>query len=234
MACSVSYSGTLYDEFLSGTLEDVWEISKTDKANYEIKDGELILSTEATEGNIYLWYGEAIPPGEPITIEARINPGTSDNIGDGMVGFLNKKEDAGNLNNDGMNGIKKGGTYFWVDVSLQEMRIRREIAGNSHNQVTHNGFGEDNYYVFKIELTADEVAMWLDDWEVQSGDRIDANFTERAFHVTPDGATDLHGPSTWTIDYIRLTGPTIPDADYSAVEPSGKAATTWGNIKVSY
>ena len=229
-----SYAGTLYDEFMSGKLEDVWEISKTEKANYEIKDGTLILSTLATEGNIYLWYRNAIPPGEPVTVEARINPGTSDNVGDGMVGFLNNMEEASNLNNDNMNAIKAGSSYFWVDVSMQEMRIRRETAGNSHNQVTHNGFGEDNYYVFMIELTEDEVTMWLDDWEVQSGPRVDVNYDERSFHVTPEGAIDLHGPCTWTVDYIRMTGPTIPDLDLSSVEPSGKATTSWGSIKSNY
>ena len=126
LTCSVGYAGMVYDEFISGNLEDVWEISKTSKAGYEI---------------------------------------------------------------------------------------------------------EDNYYVFKIELTENEFAMLLDDEEIQTGNRADANFPERSFHITPDGANDMHGPSTWTIDYIRLTGPTIPDLDFSAVEPAGKAATTWGNIK---
>lgn len=233
LICIASYAGMVYDEFISGNLEDVWEISKTTKAGYEIKDGTLILSTEATDGAIYLWYRDAIPPGEPVTIEARINPGTSDNVGDGMVGFLNKREEADNLSNNAMNGIKSGGTYFWIDVAMQEMRIRGETPGGN-NQVNHNGFGEDNYYVFKIEMTENEFTMFLDDEEIQTGNRADANFPERSFHVTPDGANDIHGPSTWTIDYIRLTGPTIPDLDFSAVEPAGKAATTWGNIKGGY
>ena len=230
LVCAVGYAGTLYDEFISAKLEDVWEITKTPEAKYEIKDGMLILSTEATAGNIYLWYKDAIPPGEPITIEARINPGTAKSVGDGMVGFLNKKEDAENLNNDAMNGIKKGGTYFWIDVAMQEMRIRGEKPGGN-NQVNHNNFGEDNFFVFKIEVTKDEFTMWLDDEEIQTGNRVDANFPESAFHITPDGANDMHGPTMWTIDYIRLTGPTIPDLDLSAVDPSGKATTTWGSIK---
>lgn len=231
LACAVSYAGTMFDDFASGKLEDVWEIRKTDEAKYEIRNGTLILTTEATEGTIYLWYKEAIPPGEPITMEARINPGTGRNVGDGMVGFLNRKEDAKNLNNDTMNGIKKGATYFWVDVSMQEMRIRGEQAGGNVNQVNHNNFGEDKFFIFKIEVTKDKFTMWLDGKEIQSGKRIDANYTERVFHITPDGANDMHGPSTWTVDYVRLTGPTIPDLDYRAVEPSGKAATTWGSIK---
>ncbi len=233
LTCAVSYAGTVFDEFISGNLEDVWEISKTSKAKYEIKDGTLILSTEAVEGTIYLWYRDAIPPGEPITVEARINPGTSDNVGDGMVGFLNKREEADNLSNNAMNGIKSGGTYFWIDVSMQEMRVRGETPGGN-NQVNHNNFGEDEFFVFKIEMTEDEFVMLLDDEEIQTGNRADANFPERSFHVTPDGANDMHGPSTWTIDYIRLTGPTIPDLDYSSVEPAGKAAITWGNIKGGY
>ncbi|MFC1714307.1 hypothetical protein ACFL6S_11620 [Candidatus Poribacteria bacterium] len=231
--CAVSYAGTIYDEFMSAELEDVWEITKTPDAKYEIKDGMLILSTEATAGNIYLWYKDAIPPGEPVTIEARINPGTAESVGDGMVGFLNKKEDAENLNNDAMNGIKNGGTYFWVDVAMQEMRIRGETPGGN-NQVNHNNFGEDNFFIFKIEVTEDEFTMWLDDEEIQSGDRIDTNFPERAFHVTPDGANDMHGPTMWTIDYVRLTGPTIPDLDFSAVDPTAKSATTWGSIKLEF
>ena len=168
-------------------------------------------------------------------MEARINPGTdATTTGDGMVGFLNSKEEAKNLNNDTMNGIKSGATYFWVDVSMQEMRIRGEQAGGNVNQVNHNNFGEDNFYIFKIEVTEDEFTMWLDDKEIQSGDRIDANYTERVFHITPDGANDMHGPSTWIIDYVRLTGPTIPELDFSAVDPSAKATTTWGSIKGSH
>ncbi len=234
LACAVSYAGTLFDDFTSGELEDVWEISKTaTKAKYEIKDGMLILTTEDIEGTIYLWYKKAIPPGEPITIEARINPGTGANVGDGMVGFLNRKEEAENLDNSTMNGIKKGATYFWVDVSIQEIRMRGEQAGGNINQVNHNNFGEDKFFIFKIEVTEDEFTMWFDGEEIQSGDRIDANYTERVFHITPEGATDMHGPSTWTIDYVRLTGPTIPELDYSAVDPSAKATTTWGSIKGS-
>jgi len=235
LACAVSYAGTMFDDFTSGKLEDVWEIRKTPKAKYEIKNGMLILTTEATEGTIYLWYKEAIPPGKPITMEARINPGTdATTTGDGMVGFLNRKEEAENLNNDTMNGIKAGATYFWVDVSMQEMRIRGEQAGGNVNQVNHNNFGEDNFYIFKIEVTEDKFTMWLDDREIQTGKRIDANYKERVFHITPDGANDMHGPSTWTIDYVRLTGPTIPELDFSAVDPSAKAATTWGSIKGSH
>ena len=233
LACAVSFAGTMFDDFTSGTLEEVWEISKTSQAKYEIKDGTLILKTEAIEGTIYLWYRDAIPPGEPITMEARINPGTSQNVGDGMVGFLNRREEADNLNNDVMNSIKSGATYFWVDVSMQEMRIRGEQPGGN-NQVNHNNFGEDKFFIFQIEVTEDEFTMLLDDQEIQSGNRIDANYTERVFHVTPDGATNFHGPSTWTVDYVRLTGPTIPELDYSAVDPSAKASTTWGNIKESY
>jgi len=233
-ACAVSFAGTIFDDFTSGKLEDVWEIRKTSQAKYEIKDGTLILTTEAIEGTIYLWYSEEIPPGEPVTVEARINPGTSQNVGDGMVGFLNKKEEADRLNNDTMNGIKSGGTYFWVDVSMQEMRIRGELAGGNVNQVTHNNFGEDKFFIFEIEITEDEFTMLLDDQEIQTGNRVDVNFTERVFHITPDGANDMHGPSTWTVDYIRLTGPAIPELDYSAVDPTAKAATTWGRVKGGY
>ncbi len=235
LVCAVSYAGTMFDDFTSGKLEDVWEIRKTDEAKYELKDGMLILSTEAIGGTIYLWYKEEIPPGEPVTMEARINPGTdATTTGDGMVGFLNRKEEAENLNNDTMNGIKSGATYFWVDVSMQEMRIRGEQAGGNVNQVNHNNFGEDEFFIFTIELTDDEFTMWLDDKEIQSGNRIDANYTERVFHITPDGANDMHGPSTWMIDYVRLTGPTIPELDFSAVDPSAKATTTWGSIKGSH
>ena len=38
LACAVSYAGTLFDEFKSDKLQDVWEIRKTAKAKYEIKD----------------------------------------------------------------------------------------------------------------------------------------------------------------------------------------------------
>lgn len=235
LACAVSYAGTLFDEFKSDKLQDVWEIRKTAKAKYEIKDGTLILTTEGTEGTIYLWYKEAIPPGQPITMEARINPGTAKNVGDGMVGFLNRKEEPQNLNNNAMNGIKKGATYFWVDVSKQMMRIRGEKAGGNVNQVNHNNFGTDKFFVFKIEVTKAKFTMWLDKKEMQSSNRVDANYKERVFHTTPDGANDQHGPSTWAIDYVRLTGPTIPDLDFNAIgDPSGKATTTWGNIKASH
>ena len=88
LACTVGYAGTVFDDFKSGELEDVWEITNTPEAKYEIKDGMLILTTEATAGTIYLWYKEAIPAGEAITMEARINPGTAQNVGDGMVRCL--------------------------------------------------------------------------------------------------------------------------------------------------
>jgi len=231
LTCAVSYAGTLFDDFTSGNLEDVWEITKTPEAKYEIKDGMLILSTEVTEGTIYLWYKEAISLNEPVTIEARINPGTAQNVGDGMVGFLNTKQEAEDLNDTNMNAIKRGASYYWVDVSIQEIRARAELPDNTFSQVDHKDFGEDKFFVFKIELTADKVTMWLDGNEMQSVNRVDANYIERFFHITPDGANDKHGPSTWTIDYIRMTGPKIPELYSNAVEPSAKTTTTWGRIK---
>ncbi len=103
--------------------------------------------------------------------------------------------------------------------------------GGGNEQVNENNFGEDNFLVFTIEVTADDVTMFLDEDEMQTGPRADGNYTDRVFHITPDGANDFHGPSIWTVDSIRLTGPTIPELDYSPVEPSGKGATTWGSIK---
>ena len=136
-----------------------------------------------------------------------------------MVGFLNTKQEAANLNDTNMNNIKRGASYYWVDVSIQEIRARGEQPDNTFSQVDHKDFGEDNFFIFKIELTANKVTMWLDGNEMQSVNRVDANYIERFFHITPDGANDKHGPSTWIVDYIRMTGPKIPELYSNAVEP---------------
>ena len=221
--CAHSFAGELFDDFTRDELaEDVWWIKTTGKAVTEVKSGELILSSTGVGDSIYLFYREPIPPGEPITVEVRIN--LMGNPDDGWWGFL--RDFTGDSHVNTIINDMKDATMFFVSGGGGSAMPRGE-DGNRAGDVRIDA---EEFHIMKIEVTDKKYFMEIDGEEVHDGDRTDGTYTNRVFYITPDGFDSHYGPASYVVDWIRLIGPTIPDR-HIAVEPLSKLPIAWGRIK---
>jgi hypothetical protein len=88
----------------------------------------------------------------------------------------------------------------------------------------------DEFHIFKIEVTGNKYRMEVDGDEVHEGKRNDDQYTNRVFYITPDGFDSHYGKASYVIDWIRLSGPTIPERNIG-VDASDKLPITWGRMK---
>jgi len=221
--CASSFGGELYDDFVLAELsEDVWWAKTTGNATAEVKNGELILFSPNTEDSIFLLYNEEIPPGESITMEARINLKT--NLDDTWFGFLQDFPGDSHANN--LINPLKDATMFFVSGGGSRIQPRGE-DGTTGGDVTVKA---DEFHIFKIEVTDGEYRMEIDGDKVHSGARTDGKYTNRVIYITPDGFDSHYGDASYIVDWIRLSGPTIPQC-VIAVEASGKLPIVWGKVK---
>jgi hypothetical protein len=92
------------------------------------------------------------------------------------------------------------------------------------------GVKVDEFHIFKIEVTGKEYRMEIDGDEVHEGKRNDGQYTNRVFYITPDGFDSHYGQASYVVDWIRLSGPTIPQRTIE-VNALNKLPVTWGRMK---
>lgn len=212
---AAAWGGELFDDFEGDQLdESIWWAKAWAGGSATLTNGELVLSTQKEEDRIFLLYREAIPPGEAITAELRIN--VQENEHDGWFGFLRDWQQG----DDGLNALKDA-TMFFVNFGSDSVQPRGE-DGQREDPVS---IEVNQFHTFKIEVTADEYRMSIDDQEVHRGERNDSQYTNRVFYITPDGFACCYGPATYRVDWIRLSGPSIPQ--YA----TAVAAKSWGEVK---
>jgi len=221
--CASSFAGELFDDFILNELDgDAWWVKTTGEAVAEVKNGELILSSFDVGDSIFLFYKEPIPPGEPITMEVRIN--LKANVNDGWFGFL--RDFPGDSHVNTLINTLKDATMFFVPGGGGTVQPRGEDALREADL----GIKADEFHIFKIEVTDNEYRMEIDGKEVHKGKRNDAQYTNRVFYITPDGFDSHYGQASYVVDWIRLSGPTIPQRTIG-VDASGKLPVTWGMVK---
>ena len=221
--CTLSSAGELFDDFILNEIdEDAWWVKTTGNATAEIKNGELILTSPDTADSIFLLYSETLAPKDPITVEIRMNLKT--NIDDGWFGFLQGFPGDSHVNT--LINPLKDATMFFAYGGGKQVQPRGEdgVKGGDAS------IKADEFHTFKIEVTADEYRMEIDEEEVHSGPRTDAKYIDRVFYISPDGFDSHYGDATYVVDWIRLTGPEIPQR-IIAVEASGKLPIAWGKAK---
>lgn len=221
--CVSSFAGELFDDFVLDELDgDAWWVKTTGEAVAEVKNGELILSSFDVGDSIFLFYKEPIPPGEPITMEVRMNLKT--NPDDGWFGFL--RDFPGDSHVNTLINTLKDATMFFVYGGGGATQPRGEDALREADVYIK----ADEFHTFKIEVTDKEYRMEIDGDEVHEGKRNDAQYTNRVFYITPDGFDSHYGQASYVVDWIRLSGPTIPQRTIG-VGGLGKLSTTWGRMK---
>jgi len=221
----ISWAGVLFDDFKAPRLaEDIWWVKTTGKAKAEIRDGTLVLSSFDVPDSIFLFYREPIGKGEPITVEVRIDVNTNPN--DGWLGFFQDFPGKSH-NNSIINAMKNVGTMFFVEGGGKSVQPRGEDGKRAALLPLDEGF-----HIFKIEVTKNEYRMFMDGKEVLSGNRNDEGYIKRVFYITPDGFDNFYGNATYTVDWVKLSGPGLPDRTVGAdVSPRPALAVTWGEIK---
>ena len=224
--CASAFAGELFDDFvLNQPAEDVWWVKTTGKATAEIKSGELTLSSFDVRDSIFLFYKEPIPSGEPITMEVRINLKT--NRDDGWLGFFRDFPGDSHVNTL-INPLKDNATMFFVRGGGGAVQPRGEDGQNAGDLPVK----ADEFHTFKIEVTDKEYRMIIDEKEVLRGKRNDASYIKRIFYITPDGFDSHYGPAIYIVDWVRLSGTTIPQRTIGAgVDMLDKLPVTWGRMK---
>jgi len=221
--CAYSFAGELFDDFLTDEVdEDAWWVKTTGNATAEIKNGELILSSHDVPGSIYLLYKEAIPPGEPITVEIRMNLQANPN--DGWFGFL--KDFPGDSHVNTVINDLKDATMFFVSGGGGQVQPRGEGGARGGNV----NIKVEEFHIFKIEITDTKYRIEVDDKEVLDGSRDDGIYTNRAIYIAPDGFDSHYENASFVVDWIRLSGPTIPQR-LIAVDALWKLPIVWGKVK---
>ena len=140
-----SFAGEIREEFDSPGLDpNLWEITTAGEASFEIDNGKLILTSDAVEDGIFLYYVRKIG-GENITIEVNLDP--SEIRDAGAIGFT--REMLTPTVNTDINpqfiatfmGVKPIGCYLMdeanqahldlsADYNPEEHLFRTEMAGD--------------------------------------------------------------------------------------------------------
>jgi hypothetical protein len=207
-----SFAGEIREEFDSPGLDpDLWEITTAGEASFEINDGKLILTSDAVEDGIFLYYVRKIGE-EDITIEVNLDP--SEIRDAGAIGFT--RELLTPTVNTDINpqfiatfmGAKPIGCYLMDETNQARLDLSVDYNPEEH--------------LFRTEMAGDRIVFSIDQQEVGELER---QVPERYYMITPDPYTS-HYAGIMSIESIRIAGPNV-----QAIEPHGKLAATWGRIK---
>ncbi len=216
-------AGEIFDDFDGDHLnENIWWAKTTGAGNASIEDGQLVLTTTgADEGldSVFLLYRDPIPPGASIKAEIRMNLHGS--RFDGWFGFL--RDFPGNSHNNRLINSLKDATMFFVNQGGESVQPR----GEDGQQEADVQLPEGEFHTYLLEVTTDEYRLSIDGERVHSGARTDSQYQNRVFYVTPDGFDNTYWATIYTVDWIRLSGPSIPN------RPTAVTPMSWGEVKLS-
>lgn len=207
-----SLAGEIREEFDSPGLDpNLWEVTTAGEASFEIDNGKLILTSDAVEDGIFLYYVRKIGE-ENITIEVNLDPSGIRDAG--AIGFT--RELLTPTVNTDINpqfiatfmGVKPIGCYLMDETNQAQLDLSVDYNPEEH--------------LFRTEMAGDTIIFSIDQQEVGELER---QVPERYYMITPDPYTS-HYAGIMSIESIRIAGPNV-----QAVEPQCKLAATWGSIK---
>lgn len=219
MFSGVLSADTFRDEFDVDELSDLWDVKIAGNASYEVKDGQLILMSDAVADGINACY--SIPLKGDVTCEVKMD--TSLIEGDFThFGFFNGPLEP--MMNLDMHSL-------WTEVFYCGKEIVAGVVNDGQPAANWNrviGNPEEpipgDEHIFRIEIKGGHVSFFVDD-ELRA--EADNDVEERYFIISPDPYTS-HYSGTCYVDYVELTGNSVVGL---AVEPVGKLAATWGDLK---
>ena len=205
-------AATYREEFDSDKLdENYWEIKAEGNASYEIKDGQLTMTSPGeADGILLYWRGGDISEEDfSIEIKATVAPNTNNA---GVISFIRK--DLPPTLNTTINAEWK--TMFWCGTNTPGWYI------NDDDWIHTAATGPEFEGVWKAEIKGDKIHCYFNDEEVVTVDKIPE---QRYLCIGPDTYTS-HYSGEMTIDWIELSGATVV-----AVQPAGKLPAAWGKLK---
>ena len=208
------YAGILLDEFDSGELEDVWEVRAVGDASYRIENGQLIMESPAVADGILLLYTPEIT-GEDITFEFQLDVSEGGDPS-ALIWFADEPltPDVNTTVNTHLilrQTIVSGSTY---------VKIAGEVKAIADTPVDTGGPN-----VYKFEFTGNTVTFYVNGEKIDTIDKPDG---VSYFHIGPDMYTSHYDKRIGVLDYVKISGPNVKPL---AVEPAGKLAATWAELK---
>jgi len=211
---SAAIAGEFTDEFDSKQLnEDFWEMKPEGKASYEIAGGKLTMTSPGVNDGILMYWKKPIGDEDfSVEIKAEINPSTE---GAAVINFI--KEMLPPMLNTTINPK-------WLSVLWCGTAVGNAWVINDDNWKRTAVKGPEFEGIWKAEIKGGKIHWYFDGKEVIVVDKV---AKERYACFGPDTYTS-HYSGEMTIDWIKLSGPTVPSA---AVEFAGKLSVLWGELK---
>lgn len=227
VVCLVTFLSPLMaeviDEFDRPTLNpDLWAMKQVGKASYLIKDGLLTMTSPDVNSGIMLYFPQNINDVD-ITFEMKLDiSGVVDGIYCASIAKLMEPQVNTDINSNWL-------ASFWVTANKWLIKQDPVVIG----QIPPNPFEGpvDPKKTLIAEITYSKskgkVTVVLNGKEIGVVDKNQA-IKERYFYLSPDHYTS-HYTGEVKIDYVKISGPGA--TELLAVDPLGKLATTWGEIK---
>jgi len=212
---SVSIAGTYREEFDGNKIDaTLWEVMAEGDASYKIENGQLTMtSPDEADGILIYWRGGDISDVDfSFEIKATVSAETNNA---GVISFI--RTDLPPTLNTTINGEWK--TMFWCGLNTPGWYINNDDWKSTGTE------GPEFEGVWKAAIKGDKIDCYFDDEKVVTIDKIPE---ERFVCFGPDTYTS-HYSGEMVIDYIELSGPTVPD---TAVEAAGKLSAVWGMLKI--
>ncbi len=212
------------DEFNSPNLDKkVWELKTVGKASYKIEDGVLKIESPAVDSGAMLYHPRNLQD-EDIIFEIKVNvSGLGDNISMGFIAALLEPQ----VNTEINNNIES--TFYFVPANWYIKQDPVVIGEKPPNPPGMEGdYKKADWNIVEIDFStsAGKITFYINGKEAGQVDR-NKDVKERYFYLTPDPYTS-HYTGEVEIDYIKISG---PGSAALAVEPEGKIASIWGQIK---
>ncbi len=179
-------------------------------ASYEIKDGELILSSPKATDGIILYYKEEVnDPG--FSFEAKL-----DSSGIVNSGYVTTTKT--------MTPPEQSNVYNPLRLGQFRLKPNAWRVRDEDIQAVLDGDVKDGMHAYKIELDKNTLRFYFDGKQVAEIPKV---AEKRYFSVSPDPYADDYSGEL-VIEYIKIAAPWIK----ASVGAKGKLATIWGSIKM--
>ena len=216
-------SGDFVDDFDSPKLDKkVWDIKTAGKASYEIKGGTLKIESPAVDSGAMLYHPRNLQDVD-ITFEIKVNVAElGDNISMGFIAALLEPQ----INTEINNNLES--TFYFVPDKWYIKQDPVVLGQKPPNPGIEGQYNKGDWNVVEIDFSKSKgkITFYINGKEAGQVDR-NQDVKERYFYLTPDPYTS-HYTGGVEIDYIKISG---PGAAGLTVEPEGKIASIWGQIK---
>jgi hypothetical protein len=217
VSVSTAKAADYVEEFEDTKLDPTrWEMKVEGNASFEIRDGDLIMTSPGVADGILLyWIGSEIDKEDfTVEIKATVAPDTNNAA---IIAFIRTVLPP--TLNTTINAEWKN--MFWCGTNTPGWYINNDDWKRAGAQ------GPEFEGVWKAEIKGDNIICYFNDEEVVTVDKIQ---DDRYLCFGPDTYTS-HYSGAMTIDWIKLSGSSVKSAP---VEAAGKFSTSWGRIKNAF